>query len=149
MADSFSSYNFRQYFVRRTKEKFRVEVPSLLSRVEGTEQKEEEGVLQALKSAAVESKVKEAEKEEEAHEGSIYTPSTTPSSSTSTSAAAAAAEATPEAALRAWYAESLSELAVMARSAIVNQMYEAPRLVVEGVGRVMVTGGGGAGQEAG
>lgn len=54
----------------------------------------------------------------------------------------------PESRLREWYAQSLSELAVMARAAIVNRMYEAPKLVVEGIGRVMATGGGGAGAEA-
>lgn len=56
---------------------------------------------------------------------------------------------TPEDRLREWYRESLTELGVMARSAVVNRMYEAPKLVVEGRGRVMVSGGGGAGAEAG
>lgn len=149
VANSFSSYNFRQYFVRRTKDKFRLEVPALLDAVEQHEEggaaAGKEGVVEALKQAA-----KEAEPKQEApaaaEDASIYSPTSTPLPSASSSDAASSNS--PQDALREWYTESLSELAVLARSAIVNQMYEAPRLVVEGVGQVMATGGGGAGQEA-
>ena len=149
VANSFSSYNFKEYFVRRTKEKFRVEVPILLEKVEqaasGTSSEAGGKVVDALKAvhAEVESKSSETAVEEEPS-GSIYTPTSSATLPTTVQEAQ-----TPEDALRAWYAESLQELSVMARSAIVNQMYEAPRLVVEGVGRVMAVGGGGAGADAG
>ncbi|BGP38619.1 hypothetical protein JCM10450v2_002568 [Rhodotorula kratochvilovae] len=120
VAHSFGTYNFREYFLRRTRTKFRSELPALLD--------------------------------------AAYAPSTSsssaPQASTSRAPAAevqdVAAEAarTPEDRLRAWYTESLGELAVMARAAIVNGMYEAPKLVIEGRGRVMAVGGGGAGVEA-
>lgn len=148
VANSFSSYNFRQYFVRRTKDKFRLEVPALLDAVEQHDEGAlaaggKEGVVEALKQAAKEAAPKEAAPAEDA---SIYSPTSTPLPAAS--ATDAASSNSPQDALREWYTESLSELAVLARSAIVNQMYEAPRLVVEGVGQVIATGGGGAGQEA-
>ncbi|ORY88829.1 hypothetical protein BCR35DRAFT_301179 [Leucosporidium creatinivorum] len=150
VANSFSSYNFRQYFVRRTKDKFRLEVPALLDAVEqqGEAAVEgaatgKEGVVEALKQAAQEAAPKE---ESPAEDASIYSPTSTPLPAADS--AVTASSNSPQDALREWYTESLSELAVLARSAIVNQMYEAPRLVVEGVGQVVATGGGGAGQEA-
>lgn len=126
VAHSFASYNFKQYFLRRTRNKFRTELPALL-------------------------------------DASYASPASAPSSSTSTSSPAApeastssapsilsaeAAGRTPEERLRDWYTESLGELSVMARAAIINKMYEAPKLVVEGRGKVMAVGGGGAGAEA-
>jgi len=121
VSNSFASYNFKQYFLRRTRDKFRTELPALLDQ------------NYALPS------------------------SSSPSSSTSTSSSSSSTSSTStpttgggsnEERLRKWYQESLSELAVMARSAIVNGMYEAPKLVVEGRGKVMAVGGGGAGAEA-
>ncbi|GAA6059449.1 hypothetical protein JCM10212_005388 [Sporobolomyces blumeae] len=121
VANSFASYNFKQYFLRRSRDKFRAELPALLD------------------------------------EAYNPTPSSSSSSSASTSAlsptdarapAPTTSTATREERLREWYQESLKELGVMARSAIVNGMYEAPKLVVEGRGNVMATGGGGAGAEA-
>ncbi|GAA5821262.1 hypothetical protein JCM11251_004540 [Rhodosporidiobolus azoricus] len=128
VAHSFASYNFKQYFLRRTRTKFRTELPALLDSA------------YAAPSAS---------------SSSTFPPSSS-SSSPSTSAAAPSTSTssvepsgrTPEERLRDWYSESLSELAVMARSAIVNGMYEAPKLVVEGRGKVMAVGGGGAGAEA-
>ncbi|BGP30787.1 hypothetical protein JCM10296v2_002544 [Rhodotorula toruloides] len=127
VAHSFASYNFKQYFLRRTRNKFRTELPALL-------------------------------------DASYASPASAPSSSSTSSSSPAASEAstsstpasssaegagrTPEERLRDWYTESLGELAVMARAAIVNKMYEAPKLVVEGRGKVMAVGGGGAGVEA-
>ncbi|GAA5855555.1 hypothetical protein JCM8547_007888 [Rhodosporidiobolus lusitaniae] len=126
VAHSFSSYNFKQYFLRRTRTKFRTELPALLD------------TAYAAPSASSSSTLSSS-------------PSSASSSSPSTSTASAPAHAqarTPEDRLREWYAESLSELAVMARAAIINGMYEAPKLVVEGRGKVMAVGGGGAGVEA-
>ncbi|BGP14585.1 hypothetical protein JCM10213_001933 [Rhodosporidiobolus nylandii] len=124
VAHSFASYNFKQYFLRRTRTKFRTELPALL-------------------------------------DSAYAAPSAPSSTSSSASTAASTSRApsadvqsiepsgrTPEERLRDWYTESLSELAVMARAAIVNGMYEAPKLVVEGRGKVMAVGGGGAAGEA-
>lgn len=120
VANSFASYNFKQYFIRRAKDKFRTELPALL------------------------------DSNYASSSSSSSTPSTS-SSSDSTTLETTQEDAGPlenQERMRAWYQENLSELAVMARSAIVNGMYEAPKLVVEGRGKVMATGGGGAGAEA-
>ncbi|GAA6004711.1 Isd11p [Rhodotorula paludigena] len=128
IAHSFSSYNFKQYFLRRTREKFRTELPQLLD------------AAYAAPSAS--------------SSASSTASSSAPQASTSKAPAvdiqggAEPSGRTPEDRLRAWYTDALSELAVMARSAIINGMYEAPKLVVEGRGRVMAVGGGGAGGEA-
>lgn len=113
-ANSFASYNFKQYFLRRTRDKFRNELPALLD-----------------SNYAIPSSTSST---------SSSTPTTTTSSSSTSSS--------NEERLRSWYQETISELSVMARSAIVNGMYEAPKLVVEGRGKVMAVGGGGAGAEA-
>ncbi|GAA5898539.1 Isd11p [Sporobolomyces salmoneus] len=120
-ANSFASYNFKQYFLRRTRDKFRLELPSLLD--------------QSLSSSSSSSSGSEVS-------------SSSSSSTPTTEANGTSAGNGNEERLRAWYEESLGELAVMARSAIVNGMYEAPKLVVEGRGKVMAVGGGGAGAEA-
>jgi LYR motif-containing protein 4 len=99
-SNSFASYNFRHYFVRHTRHKFRVELPQLL------------GVQSSISGS------------------SKYEP-------------------TPESVekLRAWWNGAEKDLAQLKRSAVVNGMYQAPRLVVEGRGKVMTSGGGGAGME--
>ncbi|GAA5938396.1 Isd11p [Sporobolomyces koalae] len=122
VANSFASYNFKQYFVRRTRDKFRLELPALLD------------ANYSPASASTSS--------------SPSTSASTPTPSAGESAREVEGAQSNEQRLRAWYSESLSELAVMARSAIVNGMYEAPKLVVEGRGKVMSVGGGGAGAEA-
>lgn len=83
-----------------------------------------------------------AAKEEE---NSIYAPITSTPTSSSTSVSTLTSS---EQVLRTWYDEALKELGVLARGSIVNRLYEAPKLVVEGRGRVMIVGGGGAGAEA-
>ncbi|GAA5875942.1 hypothetical protein JCM5296_006034 [Sporobolomyces johnsonii] len=129
VAHSFGSYNFRQYFLRRTRSKFRTELPSLLDSA------------YALPSASSSSASTAA--------SSSAAPAPSPASTPSTDVKGAESlSASQQERLRAWYEESLGELAVMARSAIVNRMYEAPKLVVEGRGKVMAVGGGGAGAEA-
>jgi hypothetical protein len=120
VAHSFPSYNFKQYFLRRTRDKFRTELPAIL-----------DSAYAAPSSSSASS--------------SSSTPIPSPTAALGSGESPAR---TSEERLREWYAESLSELAVMARSAIVNSMYEAPKLVVEGRGRIMATGGGGAGAEA-
>mgnify|MGYP002477583988 CR=1 FL=1 len=132
VAHSFGSYNFREYFIRRTRNKFRAELPALL----------DAAYASPSSSSAT----------------STSSPSSSSASSSSAQASTSSAPATategdspartPEDRLREWYTESLGELAVMARAAIVNGMYEAPKLVIEGRGRAMAVGGGGAGAEA-
>lgn len=127
VSNSFASYNFKQYFLRRTRDKFRTELPALLDQ------------NYALPSSSSSSSA------------STSTPTSSSSSSTPSSTSTPATTeggGSNEERLRKWYQDSLSELAVMARSAIVNGMYEAPKLVVEGRGKVMAVGGGGAGAEA-
>lgn len=129
VAHSFASYNFKEYFLRRTRTKFRTELPALLDSAYANSS--------SSSSAAAPS-------------SAASSPSATASSSSTpvTSSGGDGTARTPEDRLREWYAESLSELAVMARSALINSMYEAPKLVVEGKANVMTTGGGGAGAEA-
>jgi hypothetical protein len=139
VAHSFSSYNFKQYFIRRTRDKYRTELPALLDGAYSSSSSGGESgkaAAAASTSAAVQS----------SDDGSIYSP--TKSQASPAAGSSSSSLSTESSRLRDWYAESLSELAVMARAAIVNRMYEAPRLVVEGIGRVMATGGGGAGAEA-
>lgn len=120
IANSFDSYNFKQFFVRKTQDKFRRELPSLML-----------SSPSSTPSPAIAATSTPADAPEP---DSIYAPSSTPSPST----AVAQDAATPEARLRDWYAEALVDLGVLARAAIVNRLYEAPRLVVE-----LKKGGGG------
>ncbi|EJU01328.1 hypothetical protein DACRYDRAFT_22505 [Dacryopinax primogenitus] len=84
-ARTFSSYNFRNYFVRRTKESFR----------KNSDESDPAKVLEL-------------------------------------------------------YQDGLKELEVLRRAAVVNRLYEGPKLVVEKerLGRAAGLGGGGAGMEA-
>ncbi|GAA6038874.1 hypothetical protein JCM8097_000546 [Rhodosporidiobolus ruineniae] len=129
VAHSFQSYNFKQYFLRRTRDKFRTELPALLDTAYTSPSSASSSALPASSAASA-------------------SPSTSRAPSADVRATDEPSARTPEDRLREWYTESLGELAVMARAAIVNNMYEAPKLVVEGRGRVMAVGGGGAGVEA-
>ncbi|GAA5967259.1 hypothetical protein JCM11641_000493 [Rhodosporidiobolus odoratus] len=130
VAHSFASYNFKQYFLRKTRSKFRTELPALLDSAYAAPSSVSSSTLPSASSSS-----------------QPPTPSTSRAASSNVDSAELAGR-TPEERLREWYTDSLSELAVMARAAIVNGMYEAPKLVVEGRGRVMAVGGGGAGAEA-
>ncbi|GAA5975552.1 hypothetical protein JCM10908_005199 [Rhodotorula pacifica] len=142
VAHSFASYNFKQYFLRRTRHKFRTELPALLDSAYANS-----SLSSSAASAIASSPSSSASPSTSAaSDSSVAAANHTPVASASSSPSPAAR--TPEDRLREWYAESLSELAVMARSALINSMYEAPKLVVEGKGRIMTTGGGGAGAEA-
>ncbi|KWU44214.1 hypothetical protein RHOSPDRAFT_34227 [Rhodotorula sp. JG-1b] len=141
VAHSFASYNFKQYFLRRTRNKFRTELPALLDAAYANPASSSSGSTVASSSSS--SSSSPSAEPTSSSISAISSPS-----SAKENASSPAAARTPEDRLREWYAESLSELAVMARSAIVNSMYEAPKLVVEGKGRVMTAGGGGAGAEA-
>ncbi|KAK4700447.1 LYR motif-containing protein 4, partial [Phenoliferia sp. Uapishka_3] len=131
IANSFESYNFKTFFVRKTQDKFRTQLPSLLDSAYS-------GPSTSTKSSLYNTNESPAEEPD-----SIYAPTSTPVSTTQ-----ATTEATPETRLREWYAEALSDLGVMARSAIVNRLYEAPKLVIETSRGASIQGGGGAGAEA-
>ncbi|EGG07095.1 uncharacterized protein MELLADRAFT_35661 [Melampsora larici-populina 98AG31] len=49
--------------------------------------------------------------------------------------------------LQKWWKDSIKELMVLERASVMNRLYEAPKLVVEGEGRFIVAAGGGAGME--
>lgn len=51
-------------------------------------------------------------------------------------------------ALLSWWTQSSADLESWKRSSIVNNLFEAPKLVVEGLANITSPGGGGAGSEA-
>ncbi len=108
VAKQFDSYNFRHYFLRKTQHKFHAELPQILA------------ASSDLPDAPAEVKAEAGESE------SIYKPS-----GAVTKEDVELKMLAPEARLRRWYDESVEELAVMQRSAMINQMYQGPRLVVE------------------
>jgi hypothetical protein len=96
VARSFASYNYREYFLRRSDHRFNTELPALLKRYEAVD------------------------------------------------------DAARQQALRPWFEDAQRDLAQLKRAAIVNRMFEAPKLVVEGeLGENLAKAGGGAGMEAG
>ncbi|KAL8283579.1 hypothetical protein RQP46_005682 [Phenoliferia psychrophenolica] len=118
IANSFDSYNFKQFFVRKTQDKFRRELPSLLLSSPSS------SATPSLPPSTTAAPPAATSAEPEPSD-SIYAPTT------STSAPVAQQGTTPEERLRDWYADALTDLGVLARAAIVNRLYEAPRLVVE------------------
>lgn len=118
IANSFSSYNFKSYFVRKTKAKFRTELPSLH--------------LSSSSTLPSSSHLAAPAATEAPEANSIYAPI-----GGQPLGLAVEEGTTPEARLRNWYAEALGELAVMARASVINRLYEAPKLVVEGRGKVV------------
>ncbi|KAM0747278.1 hypothetical protein T439DRAFT_329027 [Meredithblackwellia eburnea MCA 4105] len=133
---AFESYNFRNYFIRKTRDKFRTELPSLL-----------DAAYSASSTGAAAASTSSSQPSEAPASDSIYAP-TSSSSSPNPPEVLASGNTTPEARLRAWYAESLAELGVMSRAAVVNRLYESPKLVVEVSRGQPAVGGGGAGAEA-
>lgn len=136
VANSFSSYNFKQFFLRKTKDKFRSQLPSILA-PSATLVSSSSSAL-PTPSTSTSSASSSPREVEAAEPESIYAPTGGPQTLLAVSSAAGA---TPEERLREWYRESLDELAVLARSAVVNRLYEVPRLVVEGKGRVIPQAG--------
>ncbi|MBW0466628.1 hypothetical protein O181_006343 [Austropuccinia psidii MF-1] len=95
----FGSYNFREYFIRRTNEKFERDLPRLVGAKEITDQT----------LCDVDFSTKER--------------------------------------LNSWFQDAVQELAVLERASAMNRLFEAPKLVVEGLGNAVIEGGGGAGME--
>lgn len=135
-AQSFQSYNFREYFLRISDRKFGEELSKALN---GSSSSSSRIKLEDIKAAAASS-------------------SSSSSSSSSAASPSSAAEEeedvlaniTPEQKekFKAWWTAAQKDLEQLKRSAVVNSLFIAPRLVVEGRGNVMSHGGGGAGMEA-
>ena len=116
VANSFPSYNFREYFIRRTRENFRSTLPPLVSAEE------------AVKAIGTKSPLKVDAGESE----SIYAPKGISTIPTDASGSTGVSLLTPEEIqLKQWYSNSLDDLAILTRSAMVNRLYEGQKLVVE------------------
>ena len=116
VANSFPSYNFREYFIRRTRENFRSTLPSLASPLAATKS------IGTKTSAPVEAGESE----------SIYAPKGVATTATNESGPTGVSLLTPEEVqLKQWYSNSLDDLAILTRSAMVNRLYEGQKLVVE------------------
>ncbi|KDN52337.1 hypothetical protein K437DRAFT_254320 [Tilletiaria anomala UBC 951] len=150
-AQSFSSYNFRTYFLRRSRDLFRSNLLPPSQAASSSPHSKAGDTTTPASPAALTSAPP-----------SILTSNTASSSSSpgssSSSAAAASREATgahqpqPSAAhsdverVTAFYHTALKDLQVLRRSALINRMYEGERLVVERPR--LIVGGGRAGVEA-
>lgn len=121
----FASYNFRSYFLRRSREKFRTELPAFLTGLSASSSTAGQ-LSTAEKGSALDKRLANARGGPPEEAG---------------------LEQVDPKKLREWYLEARRELGVLERAAVMNRMYEAPKLVVEGAGKVMTTGGGGAGME--
>ncbi|KAH9817347.1 hypothetical protein DFH28DRAFT_177798 [Melampsora americana] len=104
-SSQFTSYNFREYFIRRSNLKFNQDLPKLLK------------------------------------------PSITTTTTTNTTTQEIPTDSSSQDKLQQWWKDSIDELMVLERASVMNRLYEAPKLVVEGEGRFRVAGGGGAGME--
>lgn len=142
-AGSFGTYNFREYFLRIADRKFGEELPAILGNQGGSSKLSfppAHSIYSSLSSSQASS-----------------------SSSSNTSSSASASQSTPgeddvdllstlpqeqQERLKEWWSKANHDLEVWKRSSIVNNLYEAPPLVVEGQGNITVQGGGGAGMEA-
>lgn len=117
-APSQSSYNFRTYFQRRSRDMFR------------------STLLPATQAASTSPYSK----------ASDVTQPVSPSTLSALPRTPAPSAVTDEASLTAWYAAAKHDLAALRRAALTNQMYAGEKLVVERPR--IITGGGGAGVEA-
>lgn len=138
-AGSFGSYNFREYFLRLADRKFNEELPSIIG--QQTYQK-----LSLQPASKVYSSLSSGQ------QGSSSSASASQQSSPPGEEATDILASLPEeqkARLQEWWATANNDLEVWKRSSIVNNLYAAPRLVVEGEGNLSVEGGGGGGMEAG
>ncbi|CAO1637133.1 unnamed protein product [Jaminaea pallidilutea] len=133
-AQSFSSYNFRTYFLRRSRDLFR-------------------STLLPPQQAAASSPFSKAGDQTTPASPSTLTSPPPPvlsndgsslSSPPSDASNPHGSESTDK--LKAFYATALKDLEVLRRAALTNRMYEGEKLVVERP--QLIIGGGGAGQEA-
>ncbi|CBQ71144.1 conserved hypothetical protein [Sporisorium reilianum SRZ2] len=126
-SQSFSSYNFRTYFLRRSRDMFRA---TLLP----TEQAAQSSPFS--KQGATTAKVSPS---------TLLSPETLRQPAGANQSISAAA-LTDQEKLAKFYQTALEDLKVLQRSALMNRLYEGEKLVVEKPR--LIVGGGGAGQEA-
>lgn len=128
-AQSFQSYNFREYFLRVAERKFSED----LERIVGP------SVTKQLSLPSISST-------------STSTPISQPPSSSASQEDSqdilASLSQDEQKKLKEWWSRSEQDLEQWKRASIVNNLFQAPRLVVEGKGNMMTSGGGGAGMEA-
>ncbi|KAK0546993.1 hypothetical protein OC861_001675 [Tilletia horrida] len=125
-AQSFSSYNFRTYFLRRSRDMFRSALlPPAQAATTSPFSKAANVTAPAVPTALVHAS------------SSTPQPSSPPSQD----------QGTAEERVKAFYERAEKELDVLRRAAILNRLYQGEKLVVEQP-RIIV-GGGGAGAEAG
>lgn len=140
-AGSFGSYNFREYFLRLADRKFNEELPSIVGK--DISQKlsfpPASKVYSSLSSGQQGSSSSNASQQQQQ--------SGTPGEEDTDLLASLPEEQKTR--LQEWWNIAHNDLEVWKRSSIVNNLYAAPRLVVEGEGNLSVEGGGGAGMEAG
>lgn len=135
-AGSFGSYNFREYFLRLADRKFNEELPSIIGQQQKLSFPPASQVYASLSSGQQGSSSSSASQQ-----------SSTPGEEDVDLLASLPEE--QKARLQEWWNAANNDLEVWKRSSIVNNLYAAPRLVVEGEGNLAVEGGGGAGMEAG
>ncbi|EPQ30842.1 uncharacterized protein PFL1_01740 [Pseudozyma flocculosa PF-1] len=130
-AQSFSSYNFRTYFLRRSRDMFR---SALLPQAQAAQSSP------FSKQGSATAKVSPS---------TLLSPdaiSTNGSNASGSNGSIAAAAMSDQEKLATFYNTALEDLKVLQRSAITNRLYEGERLVVEQP--KLIVGGGGAGAEA-
>lgn len=132
-AGSFGSYNFREYFLRLADRKFHEELSSIVG--QQTYQK-----LSFPPASKVYSSLSSGQQSQQQQ-------SSTPGEEDTDLLASLPDE--QKARLQEWWNRANNDLEVWKRSSVVNNLYAAPRLVVEGEGNIAVEGGGGDGMEAG
>lgn len=127
-AQSFQSYNFREYFLRVAERKFSED----LERIVGP------SVTKKLSLPSI------------ASTSTSAPPSSSSSSSSQEDSQDILGSLSQEEQkkLKEWLSRSEQDLEQWKRASIVNNLFQAPRLVVEGKGNMMTSGGGGAGMEA-
>lgn len=141
-AGSFGSYNFREYFLRLADRKFNEELSSIVGKQ--TYQKLSFPPASKVYSSLSSSSSSGQQQQHQQQSSSA----TTPGEEEDTDLLSSLPEE-QKIRLKEWFNKANNDLEVWKRSSIVNNLYAAPRLVVEGEGNLAVEGGGGDGMEAG
>ncbi|PWZ01494.1 hypothetical protein BCV70DRAFT_225784 [Testicularia cyperi] len=127
-SQSFSSYNFRTYFLRRSRDMFR---STLLPQAQAAQSSP------YSKQGSTTAKVSPS---------TLLSPETIKQPAGTNKTSISAASLTDEERLSKFYQTALEDLKVLQRSALMNRIYEGEKLVVEKP--KLIIGGGGAGAEA-
>ena len=125
-AQSFQTYNFREYFLRLSARKFSTELDAILGA----------GVVKLPAVASTRSNPLESD------EGAGRAPAD------GSEDLLAGLEPAKQEELKRWLDRAHKDLEQWMRASVVNNLFIAPKLVVEGAGTMMTDGGGGAGMEA-